>query len=104
VNILIGKKDANDEEVYAAAKMARYNEFIRAMPEGYNTLIGENGSTLSGANASASPSPGHCSRMRLLFCYTQFFYPAFVVAPRHPWRGKFVLFRNVINYFKNPYS
>ncbi|MDR2245408.1 MAG: ABC transporter ATP-binding protein/permease [Treponema sp.] len=47
-NIRIGKKDARDEEVYAAAKMARCDEFIRAMPEGYNTRIGENGSTLSG--------------------------------------------------------
>jgi ATP-binding cassette subfamily B protein len=47
-NIRIGKKDAKDEEVYAAAKMARCDEFIRAMSDGYNTLIGENGSTLSG--------------------------------------------------------
>jgi ATP-binding cassette subfamily B protein len=47
-NIRIGKKDAGDVEVYAAAKMARCDEFIRAMPEGYNTPIGENGSTLSG--------------------------------------------------------
>ncbi|MDR2743323.1 MAG: ABC transporter ATP-binding protein/permease [Treponema sp.] len=47
-NIRIGKKDASDDEVYAAAKMARCDEFIRAMPDGYNTLIGENGSTLSG--------------------------------------------------------
>jgi ATP-binding cassette subfamily B protein len=47
-NIRIGKKDASDEEVYAAAKMARCDEFIRAMPQGYDTLIGENGCTLSG--------------------------------------------------------
>jgi ATP-binding cassette subfamily B protein len=47
-NIRIGKKDAGDDEVFAAAKMARCDEFIRAMPEGYGTLIGENGSTLSG--------------------------------------------------------
>jgi ATP-binding cassette subfamily B protein len=47
-NIRIGKKDAGDDEVYAAAKMARCDDFIRAMPDGYNTLIGENGSTLSG--------------------------------------------------------
>jgi ATP-binding cassette subfamily B protein len=47
-NIRIGKKDSGDEEVYAAAKMARCDEFIRAMPDGYHTLIGENGSTLSG--------------------------------------------------------
>jgi ATP-binding cassette subfamily B protein len=47
-NIRIGKKDAADEEVYAAAKLARCDEFIREMPEGYETVIGENGSTLSG--------------------------------------------------------
>jgi ATP-binding cassette subfamily B protein len=47
-NIRIGKKDAADEEVYEAARLARYEEFIREMPEGWRTVIGENGSTLSG--------------------------------------------------------
>jgi ATP-binding cassette subfamily B protein len=47
-NIRIGRQGASDEEVYAAAKMARCDEFIRTMPEGYKTFIGENGSTLSG--------------------------------------------------------
>jgi ATP-binding cassette subfamily B protein len=47
-NIRIGKKDATDEEVDKAAKLARCDEFIREMPEGYETVIGENGSTLSG--------------------------------------------------------
>ena len=47
-NIRIGRKDASDEEVYRAASLARCDEFIRAMPEGYGTLIGENGGTLSG--------------------------------------------------------
>jgi ATP-binding cassette subfamily B protein len=47
-NIRIGKEGAGDEEVYAAAKMARCDEFIRELPEGYDTVIGENGSTLSG--------------------------------------------------------
>ncbi|MDR1605121.1 MAG: ABC transporter ATP-binding protein/permease [Gracilibacteraceae bacterium] len=47
-NIRLGKQGATDEEVYAAAKAARCDEFIRGMPEGYDTLIGENGSTLSG--------------------------------------------------------
>jgi ATP-binding cassette subfamily B protein len=47
-NIRIGKEGADDEEVYAAAKAARCDEFIREMPEGYDTVIGENGSTLSG--------------------------------------------------------
>ena len=47
-NIRIGKKDATDEEVYSAAKLARCDEFVRHMSEGYHTLIGENGNTLSG--------------------------------------------------------
>lgn len=47
-NIKIGKADATDKEAIAAAKLARCDDFIREMPEGYQTLIGENGSTLSG--------------------------------------------------------
>jgi ATP-binding cassette subfamily B protein len=47
-NIRIGKQGATDAEVYAAAKSAQCDEFIREMPQGYETLIGENGSTLSG--------------------------------------------------------
>jgi ATP-binding cassette subfamily B protein len=47
-NIRIGKQDASDDEIYRAAAMARCDEFIRALPEGYETVIGENGSTLSG--------------------------------------------------------
>lgn len=47
-NIRIGRKEASDEEVMAAAKLAHCDEFIDKLPEGYNTLIGENGSELSG--------------------------------------------------------
>ncbi len=47
-NIRIGKKGASDEEVIAAAKNAMCHDFIMNMPDGYNTLIGENGSNLSG--------------------------------------------------------
>jgi ATP-binding cassette subfamily B protein len=47
-NIRIGKEGASDAEVYTAAKIARCDEFIRELPEGYDTVIGENGSTLSG--------------------------------------------------------
>ncbi len=47
-NIRLGRKDATDEEVIAAAKAACCEEFINKLPEGYNTVIGENGSTLSG--------------------------------------------------------
>ncbi|MFI3174285.1 MAG: ABC transporter ATP-binding protein [Bacillota bacterium] len=47
-NIRIGKKDATDEEVIAAAKAACCHEFVEKLSEGYHTLIGENGHSLSG--------------------------------------------------------
>ena len=47
-NIRIGRKDATDEEVVNAAKLANCDEFVSKLPDGYNTLIGENGSELSG--------------------------------------------------------
>lgn len=47
-NIRIGKKDATDEEVLQAAHLANCDEFAAKLPEGYNTMIGENGSELSG--------------------------------------------------------
>ncbi len=55
-NIRVGRKNATDEEVIAAAKAARCNEFIERLPDGYNTVIGENGSTLSG---------GECQRLSI---------------------------------------
>ena len=47
-NIRLGKKNATDEEVLAAAKAARCDEFVERLPSGYDTMIGENGSRLSG--------------------------------------------------------
>ena len=47
-NIRIGKKDASDEEVINAAKLAECDEFVQKLPEGYDTVIGENGELLSG--------------------------------------------------------
>lgn len=47
-NIRIGKKGATDEEIVRAAKIARCYEFINKMPEGIDTIIGENGQRLSG--------------------------------------------------------
>ena len=47
-NIRIGKKDATDQEVMAAAKLAHCDEFVENMPDQWNTMIGENGSELSG--------------------------------------------------------
>lgn len=47
-NIRIGNKSATDDQVKEAAKMANCHDFIESMPDGYNSLIGENGSKLSG--------------------------------------------------------
>ncbi|WP_304508904.1 ABC transporter ATP-binding protein [Anaerotignum sp.] len=47
-NIRLGKKDATDAEVIRAAKLARCHEFVSKLPQGYKTLIGENGEKLSG--------------------------------------------------------
>ena len=47
-NIRIGRQDATDEEVLAAAREAQCDEFVEKLPEGYQTMIGENGSALSG--------------------------------------------------------
>lgn len=55
-NIRVGRKVATDEEVIAAAKAARCHDFIEKLPEGYQTVIGENGSTLSG---------GECQRLSI---------------------------------------
>lgn len=47
-NICFGKPDASEEEMIAAAKKARCHKFITALPDGYDTVIGEGGGTLSG--------------------------------------------------------
>ena len=47
-NIRLGRRDATDEEVLAAARAANCDEFVGRMPQGYQTMIGENGSKLSG--------------------------------------------------------
>ena len=55
-NIRVGRKNATDAEVIAAAKAARCHDFIEKLPQGYQTVIGENGSTLSG---------GECQRLSI---------------------------------------
>ncbi len=46
-NITVGKPDATDEEIIAAAKAAHAHSFIKRLPNGYNTIIGEDGGSLS---------------------------------------------------------
>ena len=46
-NIIMGKPDATDEEIIAAAKAAYAHSFIKRLPNGYDTIIGEDGGSLS---------------------------------------------------------
>lgn len=55
-NIRVGRKGASDEDVIAATKAAKCHDFIEKLPRGYQTMIGENGSTLSG---------GECQRLSI---------------------------------------
>ena len=52
-NIRIGKRGASDTEVLRAAELAQCDDFVRNLPDGYQTIIGENGETLSGRGAAA---------------------------------------------------
>ena len=47
-NIRLGRRGATDEEVLEAARAAQCDEFVQKLPQGYSTMVGENGSTLSG--------------------------------------------------------
>jgi ATP-binding cassette subfamily B multidrug efflux pump len=47
-NIAFGKPDASNEEIVNAAKLARIHDFVKTLPEEYNTVVGERGVTLSG--------------------------------------------------------
>jgi len=50
-NIAYGRPDATREEIVAAARAANADEFIRALPDGYDTVLGERGATLSGGQS-----------------------------------------------------
>ncbi len=47
-NIKYGRHDATDDEVFAAAKMAQIDDFVKTLPDGYDTMVGERGLKLSG--------------------------------------------------------
>jgi ATP-binding cassette subfamily B multidrug efflux pump len=58
-NIRYGRLDATDEQVIAAAKAAYVDRFVHALPDGYDTVIGQDGGSVSaGESGSSSPSPG----------------------------------------------
>ena len=56
-NIALADPAMPTERVIAAAKLAGAHDFVLELPEGYDTIVGERGSSLSGASGSASPSP-----------------------------------------------
>lgn len=64
------------EEIQHAARIAHADEFVRKMPEGYDTVIGENGASSPVVSASASPSPAPCCVTPRYCCWTR---------PPRPW-------------------
>lgn len=57
-NIRYGKLDATDDEVYAAARLANADTFIRQLPDGYNTVLTGDGANLSQGQRQLS---SHCA-------------------------------------------
>jgi subfamily B ATP-binding cassette protein MsbA len=76
-NIAYGRPGAGQAEIEAAVRHAGAEDFIAALPQGYDTLVGTTpwwaraGSSSPAASASASPSPGPCSRTRRSCCSTR---------------------------------
>ena len=63
-NIRYGRLDATDDEIEAAARAANAHDFITALPDGYETLVGDRGSRLSGGQRQRIAIAGRSSRTR----------------------------------------
>lgn len=61
-NIAYGRPDCSFEDIHEAAVMADANHFIKQMPDGYDTIVGERGMGLSGGQKQRISWPGHSSR------------------------------------------
>lgn len=67
-NIRYARPEASDTAMVEAARIAHADEFIRKLPKGYETPLGDTGLGLSGGRSSGWRLPAHCLRMRL-YCY-----------------------------------
>jgi ABC-type multidrug transport system fused ATPase/permease subunit len=63
-NIAYARPEASDAAVRAAAEAATAARFIEALPDGYSTVVGDEGTGLSGVSVSGLQSPAHCSAHR----------------------------------------
>lgn len=70
-NIRIGKKDATDEEVMAAARLAHCEDFVEKMPDKWNSMIGETARSFRAVSVRGYPLRGHSSRTHLSFLWTR---------------------------------
>lgn len=70
-NIALARPQATRAEVMAAAQTAGCHDFITALPEGYDTRIGEQGADCPAGSASRSPLPGPFSRTPRCSCSTR---------------------------------
>lgn len=59
-NIRLGNPNATDDQVIAAAKAAYCDEFVREMPDGYQTVLGETAALFPAVSASVFPSLAPC--------------------------------------------
>ena len=62
-NIKLGRKNATEEEVMEAARLAHCDEFVRRLPDGYQTMIGEMEHAYPVGNAREFRLPEHCSKI-----------------------------------------
>ncbi|MBK7991651.1 MAG: ATP-binding cassette domain-containing protein [Comamonadaceae bacterium] len=70
-NIAYGLPDSTPAAVKAAARAAQAHAFITRLPQGYDSIIGDQGIRLSAASASALPWPARCSKTRPSWCWTK---------------------------------
>lgn len=70
-NILMGRSDATEQEVIEAAKKARCYDFVMELPNGFQTIIGEGGASLSGGEKQRISIARSILKMRLLLFWTK---------------------------------